>query len=265
MRRIQKKTIAAIVAGMAFSFGGIGGSAIITPPQLPFKSIIQPINVVQAATPATRSSLSLITDDTNSVLSKTDTQEMQDEEQKIHQSGEASVNYDFYTYLYNDGAVKAKDKAKEITDAYVQKGSSVPFIFVLNKADNSFHFVEDTKLAPYTSSAYLVSLAKQTFQNGVSADKVKEFTTRVDSTLFMSVTGDFGYTGQMAVNDAASKAYVDIVDFSSKTAPAKQDKQKDDAEKEDKQEEPSPAVPAILAFVLAAATIGWFVKKKRQG
>lgn len=264
MRQIQKH-IAAIMTGMALFAGGVG-SNIILPTKPPFQSIIQPANIIHAATPYKHNSLALVTDDSSSVLSKDDMQIMQDEEQKIHQSGEATVNYDFYTYIYDDSNVNAKAKAKKIVDDYVQKGSSVPFIFVLNKADKSYHFIEDTKLAPYTSSAYLSNLAEKTFHDGVSATGVKEFAIRADSTIFMSVNGDFAFTGQMPINDKETKAHVDIVNFASKTATA-DDKQEKKAENKetDNEEKSESAIPAVLGFVLAVGTIGWFLKKKRAG
>ena len=184
-----------------------------------------------------------------------------------------AVNYDFYTYIYESDKVTAKNKAKEIADNYVKQGEKVPFIFVLNKTNGSYHFVEDARLAPYTSAAYISTLAEETFAKGVSAEAVKEFIIRVDSTLMMTVDGDFSFTGQMPINKQASVEHITIQNFADSMELGKHaEKVKKDENKTGEETAASATeddgegmLPAILAFVLAVGTIALFkIKKGRR-
>ena len=266
MKKINNKNIAVVLAGTMLSFAAVSSSY--------YNANLSTAVVQKMAEAATKEinktsevvgGLSLVTDKTNSVLTMTDIQDLVTEQQKIHKKGDIEVKYDFYTYIYESDSEKAKAKAKEVADEYYRKGVVVPFIFILNKSDGSYHFVEDTKLAPYTSAAYLSSLAEKTFQGGVTADKVKEFVIRADSTINMSVDGDFAFIGQMPINKDASKSHVDIKNFANKTENSTSFP-KDNATKEDKENKSQDNYTwgGLLALILAIFTVGIFVKKRRD-
>ena len=101
--KIKKKALALAVAG-ALSFG-IGANDIGF--QTPTAQYAEAA-VAKTAKAPTASSVSLIADKTGVVFSKNDIQALGDEQARIHQKGEVSVKYDFYTYIY-DSETKAKD------------------------------------------------------------------------------------------------------------------------------------------------------------
>ena len=260
----KKITAMAMVGALSFGFGGC---------YVDFAPTSN--NYTMAATVGTKTSedLAFITDETNSILSRADIEALSNEQASIHQKGDVAVDYEFYTYIYSSDSVKAKDKAKEVADKYVKKGNKVPIIFVLNKADKSYHFIEDNRLAPYTAAAYISSLAEKTFTKEVSADTVKEFVIRVDSTLMMSVDGDFSFTGQMPINEQASAKYVTLQNFADsqeigKHTPKAPNKENNiEEEKEElssNTEEDSGIIPALLALIFAIATIILFKIRERK-
>ena len=201
---IKKKMMAiAMVGTLSLGFGASYDLGFL--PAMP--------HYVEAAASSVEKTLALVTDETHSILSETDITALSDEQVRIHNGKELAVNYDFHTYIYASDSVTAKDKAKEISEQYIKQGNKVPFIFVLNKTTGAFYFVEDNRLAPYTSAAYMASLGEELFSKGVSTEAVKEFVTRVDSTLTMSVDGDFAFTGQMPINKQASTKYVHVQNF----------------------------------------------------
>ena len=257
---------AAIVGALAIGFGSGAG---YTPAATAYAA--ETVSTQQNAN--AEKIMSIVTDKSGSVLSQTDIQALSDEQSRIHKSGDVAVKYVFHTYIYDDSEKNVKDKSKELSDEYKMRGEYAPFIFVLNKSDGSYRFVEDTRLAPYVSSAYLSKMADTLFAGGkVNADTVREFVIRADSTIMMSVDGDFAFTGQMPVNEAATKEFVDIKNFSNGSdvgVHKEKEQEPTTSDEETKKQAENGAdegvIPALLAFVLAAGTIAFFVKKKKGG
>lgn len=259
--KLKKKLLALAVIG-SLAFGA--GSCFNTPSTEVYDST-GVVSKVEAATLKT-TSIPLITDNTNSVLAKADISSLEEEQTRIHKDGEVAVKYNFYSYIYEDDT-PAEKKAKEIADNYSKIGEAVPFILVLNKQDNSFHFIEDTKLTPYTSAAYLANLAEKMFKVGVTPEGVKEFVIRADSTLMMSVDGDFAFTGQIPINAEASKKFVTVQNFGDSANVGKHVEQKnkttENTDENKAEAEDNSMLLGVLTLVLAGGTIAFFVKKRR--
>ena len=266
MKKIKNKALALAMAGVL----SVGFGATYTP-NVVQTSYAETFDKAMGATPKkstpiSADNLNLIDDQQRLVLSDSDIKAITEEQARIHQKGEVAVKYNFYTYIYDD-SVSAKDKAKEIMDNYSRKGDNVPFIFVLNKHDGSYYFVEDTQLAPYVSSAYVSDLAEKLFAGGgdkVNTNSVKEFIIRADSTIQMSVDGDFAFTGQMPINEKSTKDHMEIQTFNDTAMNGKHTEQTQKDDKKSTTEEYSGMIPALLSFLLAAGTIAFFVKKKRR-
>lgn len=267
MKKIKNKAMALAIAGVL----SVGFGSVYTPNimQTSYAESLEMAGGVigKKSTPISADNLNLIDDQQRLVLSDSEIKTISEEQARIHQKGEVAVKYNFYTYIYDD-SVSAKDKAKEIAGNYSRKGDTVPFVFVLNKHDGSYHFVEDTQLAPYVSSAYVSDLAEKLFAGGgdkVNKNTVREFILRADSTIQMSTDGDFAFTGQMPINEKATKDHMEIRTFDDTAMNGKHVEQQ--AEKDDKkaaaEEESNGMIPALISFLLAAGTVAFFVKKKR--
>lgn len=172
-------------------------------------------------------------------------------------NSEQPLDYRVYTYIY-DSKKSAKETADSIAERYGR--DKVPVVFIFNKRDNSFFFLEDMKTAPYFSSAYAANMADRVLGEGLNEKKLGEFLYRLDSVLYMTIDGDFGYVGSMGSNKEAEK-YSEVRYMSVGKLKHKEEKQE---LPDTKKQEGKSTLPIAIAFFLAAGSIFFIVMRKRR-
>ena len=198
--------------------------------------------------------------DVSGALSAAKLESISTELESLHREVSLPVDYRLYTVI-SDSKDGARASAKEFLTKNPSDGKPA-ILIAYSKADRSVYIIEDQKLAPYAATGYMISLAKEIFADGVTAEKLEEFAVRTDSTLIMSVEGDFAFTGKMPVNKEV-RDMVDVRDFS-KLPKSKAVNEKGKEEQSQTGTGQEGTMTGILAFALALASVAFVVIRRKK-